>query len=470
MPGSRMAGRLIICVASLALLTGCGSGAPPAPSVSPPSVATIPTPPASPTTSPTAKPTVQVVQSSAEVPPPSGTDDTAAIQAAFDACVAYGPGCTVVLRAGTYRTRQVLADGFHGTVVGAGESATTVEALPRFVVAPSNVMSKPPSPTNSYPFILTFGGGSDVAMSDLTFRVLEHDPVPDGWYDYEDMPHVTFLAGAVYVAGDGRFTHMTFDGGVGTGGALNTDDGTNLDAAVFIDGMLSPARDASLVMTRCTVRHTRLGLVVEGTIGRATVGGSPADANAFLDSGGGYYANLSGATVETSYNRIEDTVGVSDGIFVGTASSIAVPPRVLIAHNRIVVGGTKAGEIAASNRGVFASNQGAGASTSFALTVEDNAISLAGEGANEGVYLQNTAGAVVSGNTFTGRGADAIALVASTAGTLRGNLVSGFAPSARSQIILDSKTTSTRVVCAKPTDRVTDAGAHNTVTGCALAH
>jgi len=42
------------------------------------------------------------------VGPPSGGDDTTAIQSALDNCVASGKMCTVQLGAGTYRTRQLV--------------------------------------------------------------------------------------------------------------------------------------------------------------------------------------------------------------------------------------------------------------------------------------------------------------------------------------------------------------------------
>ena len=55
-----------------------------------------------------------------KVPPPNGVDDTANIQAALNACVAYGPGCTVKLAAGKYLTQQVVVYNFQGTFKGMG--------------------------------------------------------------------------------------------------------------------------------------------------------------------------------------------------------------------------------------------------------------------------------------------------------------------------------------------------------------
>jgi len=62
------------------------------------------------------------------VPPPTGVDDTANIQAALDTCVAYGPGCTLQLQAGTYFTKQLVAYNFQGTFKGMGRDVTKIEA------------------------------------------------------------------------------------------------------------------------------------------------------------------------------------------------------------------------------------------------------------------------------------------------------------------------------------------------------
>ena len=76
-------------------------------------------------------------------PSPNHRDDTAALQAALQACVPGGPSCTVRLRAGTYLARQVYANGFHGTVTGAGEDATVVQALPGYVVGKGKASGDP---------------------------------------------------------------------------------------------------------------------------------------------------------------------------------------------------------------------------------------------------------------------------------------------------------------------------------------
>jgi hypothetical protein len=51
------------------------------------------------------------------VGPPNGANDTENIQAALNACVAQGPGCTVQLREGKYLTSQLVTYNFQGTSI-----------------------------------------------------------------------------------------------------------------------------------------------------------------------------------------------------------------------------------------------------------------------------------------------------------------------------------------------------------------
>jgi pectin methylesterase-like acyl-CoA thioesterase len=104
------------------------------------------------------------------VPPPNGVDDTANIQAALDACVAYDKNCTVQLAAGTYHTRQLVEYNFQGTFKGMGTSNTTIQAIyPLPVNLPDFYYYGVCMPdTNSclYPSLIIFVNGN-IEVSDL---------------------------------------------------------------------------------------------------------------------------------------------------------------------------------------------------------------------------------------------------------------------------------------------------------------
>jgi hypothetical protein len=105
---------------------------------------------------------------------PNGTDDTANIQAALNACVARGPGCTVQLREGKYLTKQLVAYNFRGTFKGMGMGRTTIEALPNLTVnIPDPVVygeCLPNTTTCLWPSLIIFVDG-DIHVSDLSTRI-----------------------------------------------------------------------------------------------------------------------------------------------------------------------------------------------------------------------------------------------------------------------------------------------------------
>ena len=117
------------------------------------------------------------------VSPPSGGDDTAMLQAALNDGVSH-PGSTVQLAAGTYLTKQLSAENFHGTFKGKGMDVTIIEALPNLEVSQEiPIWNSPPSLGNKYPMLILFFGG-DVKVSDMTIRANEINPLA-GWYDFE---------------------------------------------------------------------------------------------------------------------------------------------------------------------------------------------------------------------------------------------------------------------------------------------
>ena len=423
MRGFGWVGRLVAGVAVASLLGGCASAATPLPSTS--------------------------------------AGDTAMLQSKLDTCVPGGPECTVQLPAGTYLTKQLVANGFHGSVVGAGIDKTIIQALPGYVVGgPGYPLNNPPSASNPYPFIMAFGNNSDVTVSDLTFRVTAHDPTT-GWYYPPVKATQTWLDGAIYVRGSGRFTGLSFEGGAGTIAAEGT-TGVNLNNAVVLDHSLP---GSVFEMTRCRVASTGNGFELFNFNGSATVGGSPADANTFVNSSGGVYNELEAATVQESYNQIETNLAASGWYGVWVYKHDTTPANVTLAHNLIA-------ENAADMSGVFVSYDGPQSAKPLGLVVTNNTFVVGGNGSNEGIRAENATGISISDNTITGKGTHAVDLKGTADGTVSGNTLSGFTPDTSAgpaQIYLDSGTTHNRVTCAKPGDTVRNLGISNTVTGCTAA-
>ncbi|MGC8633753.1 MAG: hypothetical protein ACP5VP_03690 [Candidatus Limnocylindrales bacterium] len=331
-------------------------------------------------------------------PPPNHHDDTAALQAALQACVPGGSSCTVRLRAGTYLTRQLFANGFHGAVTGAGAGATIVQALPGYTVArgpaSGDPFARPPGASWRYPAIMAFGGSSDVSFSGLSFRVTSRAPVPAGWHDTRSNGTATWLAAAVYVHGSARFTGLSFVGAPGTdipGGEGAS--GVNLASAVLLDSSLP---SSAFALTRSIVSNTANGFELDRFAGGANVGGSPADGNRFINSAAGYYEDAAGATIEESYNQIAVGSAATNwqGILVVNHGP-ATPGHVVIQHNRIV-------ENTYDVSGVEIAYAGPGSQAPIDVLVAANqfVVSPGLVGWADGILAQNTSGVLISGNSI----------------------------------------------------------------------
>lgn len=113
---------------------------------------------------------------------PTGTDDTANLQCAFDHAV-IGSHSTVQLSGGTYHTGQIVASGFVGTFRGVGTDETIIQTLDRpLSVTYLDFFVNPPTPesgSNPWPSVFAFVGG-DIVISDLSLYVTENSGTT-GW-------------------------------------------------------------------------------------------------------------------------------------------------------------------------------------------------------------------------------------------------------------------------------------------------
>lgn len=177
---------------------------------------------------------------------PNGHDDTADIQAAFNACVSYGPGCTVQLVKGTYYTEQIAVYGFEGSFVGAGQGRTVIQGLPNLpspnpIYDTATVQFWAGMPTgatgsNPWPDLFTFVGGT-FSVSGMT--ITDTSPNPSaGWMIFGitftglwAMIEVTGLSGQQVAA---SVNGVTFIGGAGDIAGFDS------SSMLFFQGALLP--------------------------------------------------------------------------------------------------------------------------------------------------------------------------------------------------------------------------------------
>jgi hypothetical protein len=246
---------------------------------------------------------------------PNHHDDTADIQAAFNACGS-SPGCTVQLVRGTYYISQIAVYGFQGSFVGMGQGVTTIQALPDLPAQPSgyNIASSPfwaALPTGAigsdpWPDIFTFVGGS-FSISGMTITDPNTAPVSSpGWNNggygfYTSLYAAILITGGnpkqepgTYGQGSASIDHVTV---VGASGDV---EGTNMWNGVLYGGALLYSDYAT----------SSLG--IEDLI---LISGTFSVTNSVFNTmaSGPWVGTLGGATVTVCHNTATNTPGPTYG-------------------------------------------------------------------------------------------------------------------------------------------------------------
>jgi hypothetical protein len=215
---------------------------------------------------------------------PTGTDDTANLQCAFDVAVAAGLGAEVRLVAGEYHTAQILVNGFRGQFSGAGASNTVIYNLPQLPVV-TICCPIQPSPENPWPDLFIFTGG-DYSITRLAIHIIGDYPMQQ-WKIFgmtlDDMAAAIIIMGTeVHVEID----QVLIEGEVKESGLT----GYNLINGIYFENNMvwlgNPPISGSYSLTHSTFR----------TLGYA----SP-------------LSNLDNTTVLISHNNYEDVFIATDG-------------------------------------------------------------------------------------------------------------------------------------------------------------
>ena len=175
---------------------------------------------------------------------PTGSDDTANIQAAFDGCVAHGPPCTVQLTKGTFYTGMIATENFKGKFRGMGERWTSVEALPNLPSPTADPFwAGMPSSENQWPDMFIFLSGS-FTVSGITFSEPYYFPGPV--WDFPLLGTINGLYSIILVVGghaDAAFDHVTVQGAPGDFYGSNALDGIYYEGFFLKPGWTNPWAD-----------------------------------------------------------------------------------------------------------------------------------------------------------------------------------------------------------------------------------
>lgn len=221
---------------------------------------------------------------------PTGMDDTANLQCAFNEAAALSAGAKVQLSSGTFHTAQIVVNGFFGQFSGEGMDNSVVTNLPNLYVTPENMYFNPPSADNPWPSLFAFIGG-DYVISDLAIHI-SGDNGTSGWTIFGIDPPITELAHGIAILGpqaNARFERVLIEGEPVENSLL----GYNLINGIFYEGFIGEYPDP--ISGTFEVYNSKFHHLGSGTP----------------------IANLSDANVVISHNTFDDVVfGMDGGDFV----------------------------------------------------------------------------------------------------------------------------------------------------------
>jgi hypothetical protein len=414
------------------------------------------------------------------VPPPNGTDDTASIQAALNACVAHGPGCTVELQAGKYLASQLVAYNFRGSFKGMGQDKTIIQALPALPVTLSDpVLSGECAPNTTdclWPDLIIFVDG-DITVSDLTVDV-PSVPATQLWFN-GGLPATVLNDGIRFMGRNptNAAVRRVAIEGAPDHTATNCRPNNNLCNAVIFAGEFPRSHtpfdfyflSGTFSVSSSHFKNVQLGTVADGFIqdSRIVIGGSPLAGNTFesVDVAGPFLTAIDNSLEEISYNTSDGNLAPVT-ILPYPAFVATKPSTYLIYDNVLRTAGLNADGILIVDNG---------SSTTVNAFVYDNAIEMLQGVGFDAIGAYSTAGTFISNNRIVGSAADAIGIWGGTRAAVLVNDVTSFTPNPASglaQIVLDGDlqglpdTNNSLVLCRSPTDTVLNLGAGNRVIGC----
>lgn len=408
------------------------------------------------------------------VAPPNGKDDTANIQAALDACVAKGPGCTVQLQAGKYLTKEVLVYNFQGTFKGMGMDITTIEALPDLYNsdpgAVNGFVCQPNLTTCVWADLFTFVDGN-ISVSDVTIS-LPWVPatIPYGAGAGPNGGAYTCLDALVFTGKsptDATIDRIRLEGAPST---LSTDYGYSVCNGIHYTGIFprsSAPYDWYLLSGSFTVRNSYVNNAAWGISqdafsksAQVTIGGSPSAGNHVENTCGGMDLEASeNSVVEVSYN---ESSGTCAGMWVvpNWVPFTPTSPSHYKIHDNTFIGTAQYAD------GMYLYDE---TPTFIQAAAWNNTVEVQ-TNLSEGFGIYYTKATAAWNNTVTGSdGYDGIGLWSSTQSMVIGNNVSGFTVDSSvgyAQIYLDPNTTQDLVVCESPNTTVLNQGANNIIIGC----
>ena len=302
--------------------------------------------------------------------------------------MAYHPtGCTIQLTAGTYITKPLVANNFHGVLRGQGMDVTSIEAL---------------TPLPELSDLVTFIDG-DITISDMSFKVTAYQPVVpcDPNSDFCGLLALVLVTG--HTSANASFQRVAFEGGPGPDWGFGA---YNLYAGLLFEGydVGNPSLKGTFQMFGCRSRNSsenvRVYQVADSQI-TLTIGGSPENGNVVEnDEIGIYVANTARSSVEVSYNRASACGAFACLLMDQSPDYAHDPSQFLVEHNTVTATGDFASGIYVDD---YTQVLWGTEPSKFAVSHNDVTLENSAEGLPyEGVGTYGTAGATISTNRVSG--------------------------------------------------------------------
>jgi hypothetical protein len=234
---------------------------------------------------------------------PTGVDDTANLQCAFDKAIAVGAGARVQLSSGTFHTAQIVVYGFEGMFTGNGAKNTVIINLPNLYVTAVDAFFNPPSAANPWPNLFSFVDG-DFAITDLAINIVGDD-LTTGWTNHGIDPPLEELGNAIMISGthaNVRVERFLLEGETMPGGVF----GYNVINGIYYEGTIGkvpPPISGSYILKDSTIRTITFGTPVFNLLNASVVvsGNRYEDTLLAMDA-----ADVQYSTLEFSNNRATD--------------------------------------------------------------------------------------------------------------------------------------------------------------------
>lgn len=193
---------------------------------------------------------------------PNGSDDTAQLQAALEACSGVKSKCKISLSEGIFFTDVLLVKNFNGRIVGQGPGRTIIRPVTdRPLRSADIVFQNDPTLEEPYPILIHFSDGGNIELKDFTLDFPSTTKVePYVTFDVPDQTIHDALLSAIMADGTTNPAELSVSGLEIIAAANDAlfPFGSNLLNAIRFEGQHRPAGITPLSSGKFSAQNTQI--------------------------------------------------------------------------------------------------------------------------------------------------------------------------------------------------------------------